>query len=196
MDFFVSEQGLVKQHLKLVTVKTKVSTTTSSKTSLSNYFFFFLCAFCMQGDSYGLHLEEGLKCTLRFWRMNYIMRLRFRFTQLTVFIPDDTGEEIGQLQAEEDVVMNTGETDGETADIHTHRNSIVVIEINDDDEIDGHDEDRHIWHYKDPNGDTQGPFPSKYLRVWKAKGFVDANFKAWRGGHDVSEAICLNDLLR
>ncbi|KAF8647588.1 hypothetical protein HU200_065218 [Digitaria exilis] len=48
-----------------------------------------------------------------------------------------------------------------------------------------------LWNYVDPQGNTRGPFPLMSLFRWR--GFFDKNFKVWRTGETVEQAILLTD---
>lgn len=50
-----------------------------------------------------------------------------------------------------------------------------------------------LWHYIDPEGDTQGPFSLLHLLHWKRKGFFDEGFRVWRTGQTSEQAILLRD---
>ncbi|XP_068646952.1 uncharacterized protein At5g08430-like isoform X3 [Aristolochia californica] len=52
------------------------------------------------------------------------------------------------------------------------------------------------WFYKDPNGETQGPFPLRSLQKWNKVGFFDRGFKVWQSGQDPSEAVLLNVVIQ
>jgi hypothetical protein len=49
------------------------------------------------------------------------------------------------------------------------------------------------WNYVDPQGNTQGPFPLFLLKRWSGRGFFDKDFKVWRTGETVEQAILLTD---
>ncbi|TVU06067.1 hypothetical protein EJB05_49259, partial [Eragrostis curvula] len=53
-----------------------------------------------------------------------------------------------------------------------------------------------VWHYVDPQGDSQGPFRLNQLRDWGKEGFFDEGFKVWRTGQTKEHAILLTDALR
>lgn len=52
------------------------------------------------------------------------------------------------------------------------------------------------WYYLDPTGMQQGPFSMKVLRTWEQKGFFDKNFKVWRVGQLIRDAILLSEASR
>ncbi|XP_020087740.1 uncharacterized protein At5g08430-like isoform X1 [Ananas comosus] len=53
-----------------------------------------------------------------------------------------------------------------------------------------------IWHYVDPRGFVQGPFPLISLRRWRENGFFDDDFRVWRVGQSRENSILLIDALR
>jgi len=48
-----------------------------------------------------------------------------------------------------------------------------------------------LWNYLDPQGNTRGPFPLTYLFGWR--GFFGMDFKVWRTGETMEQAILLQD---
>jgi len=48
-----------------------------------------------------------------------------------------------------------------------------------------------LWNYVDPQGNTRGPFPLTCLFRWS--GFFDKDFKVWRTGETMEQAILLQD---
>ena len=48
-----------------------------------------------------------------------------------------------------------------------------------------------LWNYLDPQGNTRGPFPLTYLFGWR--GFFGKDFKVWRTGETMEQAILLQD---
>ncbi|CAN6350971.1 unnamed protein product, partial [Urochloa humidicola] len=53
-----------------------------------------------------------------------------------------------------------------------------------------------MWHYIDPQGDEQGPFPIKHLHSWWNNGFFPNDFRVWRTGQTSDTSILLTDALR
>lgn len=53
-----------------------------------------------------------------------------------------------------------------------------------------------IWHYVDPHGSVQGPFPLISLQRWRENGFFDHDFRVWRVGQSRENSILLIDALR
>lgn len=53
-----------------------------------------------------------------------------------------------------------------------------------------------IWHYADPHGFVQGPFPLISLSRWRESGFFDDDFRVWRAGQSRENSILLIDALR
>ena len=49
-----------------------------------------------------------------------------------------------------------------------------------------------LWNYLDPQGNTRGPFPLTYLFGWR--GFFGKDFKVWRTGETMEQAILLQDV--
>ena len=69
-----------------------------------------------------------------------------------------------------------------------------VIEVSDD----GEDEEaagRSIWHYMDPQGNVQGPFPVESLKHWSDANYFPPDFKVWKTGQSQEDAALLNDVL-
>ncbi|XP_062207690.1 zinc finger CCCH domain-containing protein 44-like isoform X2 [Phragmites australis] len=52
------------------------------------------------------------------------------------------------------------------------------------------------WHYVDPQGISRGPFSLMHLRHWKRGGFFGEDFRVWRTGQAVEQAILLTDAFR
>ncbi|XP_039835912.1 zinc finger CCCH domain-containing protein 44-like isoform X3 [Panicum virgatum] len=49
-----------------------------------------------------------------------------------------------------------------------------------------------LWNYLDPQGNIRGPFALTYLFRWR--GFFDKDFKVWRTGETMEQAILLQDV--
>jgi hypothetical protein len=50
-----------------------------------------------------------------------------------------------------------------------------------------------LWHYIDPEGETQGPFTLMQLLHWKRLGFFNEGFRVWKTGQTPEQAILLRD---
>uniref|UniRef100_A0A0A8Z297 GYF domain-containing protein n=1 Tax=Arundo donax TaxID=35708 RepID=A0A0A8Z297_ARUDO len=53
-----------------------------------------------------------------------------------------------------------------------------------------------LWHYVDPQGVSQGPFSLMHLKQWKLVGFFSDDFRVWRTGQTMAQAILLTDAFR
>ncbi|KAF8642716.1 hypothetical protein HU200_067093 [Digitaria exilis] len=53
-----------------------------------------------------------------------------------------------------------------------------------------------MWHYIDPQGVARGPFALVQLFHWKQSGFFNDDFRVWRAGQTVEQAILLADAFR
>ena len=74
-----------------------------------------------------------------------------------------------------------------------------VIDISDSDSEDAGSlqmpsESNMEWYYMDPRGMQQGPFSMNHLRAWERDGFFDKNFKVWRVGQSIQDAVLLSDI--
>ncbi|KAL7180692.1 hypothetical protein ACSBR1_043808 [Camellia fascicularis] len=71
-----------------------------------------------------------------------------------------------------------------------------VIEVSDDDkEVEDAGGQLPVWHYVDPQGDVQGPFPMESLKRWSDANYFPPDFKVWRMGQSQEEAVLLSDAL-
>lgn len=66
--------------------------------------------------------------------------------------------------------------------IHKMRTSIGTLE-------------EAVWHYVDPQGDAQGPFPLASLKRWSEADYFPPDFRIWRTGQKPNEAVYLKDIL-
>ncbi|KAF6167344.1 hypothetical protein GIB67_043205 [Kingdonia uniflora] len=75
--------------------------------------------------------------------------------------------------------------------------AIEVIDLDDDEEDEEvEDLNARIWHYVDPEGNTQGPFQMSALKKWKDSNyFPDPEFKVWKTGKTQEKSILLTDAL-
>uniref|UniRef100_A0A0A9F4D9 GYF domain-containing protein n=1 Tax=Arundo donax TaxID=35708 RepID=A0A0A9F4D9_ARUDO len=53
-----------------------------------------------------------------------------------------------------------------------------------------------MWHYVDPQGEPRGPFPLVLLSQWRRVGFFGDDFRVWRTGQTVAQAILLKDAFK
>lgn len=84
--------------------------------------------------------------------------------------------------------------------------STAVIELSDDDSEDdaqkttnrsaGENPSGSVWHYMDPQGQTQGPFPLSLLKRWSDANYFHSGFKVWRSGQSSDDGLILADVLR
>lgn len=51
------------------------------------------------------------------------------------------------------------------------------------------------WFYLDPQGNIQGPFSRKELKLWSEAGYFLPDFKVWKDGQTPEWAILLIDML-
>lgn len=80
-----------------------------------------------------------------------------------------------------------------------------VVEVSDDDKLTkdstgqhltlGDHPRRSIWHYVDPQGEVQGPFPLGSLKHWYDANYFPPDFKVWKAGQTQEDAVLLSDLL-
>lgn len=81
-----------------------------------------------------------------------------------------------------------------------------VIELSDDEiEVEDIKIEKHtvvenpedcVWHYVDPQGVVQGPFPMTSLKRWNDANYFDPDFIIWKVGQSQEEAVLLIDALR
>ncbi|KAM3358434.1 hypothetical protein P3S68_021365 [Capsicum galapagoense] len=70
-----------------------------------------------------------------------------------------------------------------------------VIELSDD-EAEREGPESAIWHYQDPLGYIQGPFPLTLLKRWSDEGYYfDPSFSVWKVGQSPQEAVLLISVL-
>ncbi|XP_045792623.1 uncharacterized protein At5g08430 [Trifolium pratense] len=88
---------------------------------------------------------------------------------------------------------------------------IQVIELSDDDEeeiekpstikpsiikpVPGEELQSSMWHYKDPQGQVQGPFPIISLKCWSDARYFSPDFKVWKAGQSQDQSVLLLDIL-
>ncbi|CAN6355128.1 unnamed protein product [Urochloa humidicola] len=53
-----------------------------------------------------------------------------------------------------------------------------------------------MWHYRDPQGDEQGPFSLQHLHNWWSNNFFPNDFRVWRTGQSIDTSILLIDVLQ
>ncbi|MQL83389.1 hypothetical protein Taro_015911, partial [Colocasia esculenta] len=121
----------------------------------------------------------------------------------------------GKQAALPEEVTNDEGTEGqpESTDAKESFKEIAVIEIDDDDDDEppramakalqvsnlqeakpiAFGEKESIWHYLDPSGRVQGPFPMSSLMYWKSQGFFGDSFKVWRTGQSPRDAMSLRE---
>ncbi|KAK4417181.1 hypothetical protein Salat_2543700 [Sesamum alatum] len=81
-----------------------------------------------------------------------------------------------------------------------------VIELSDDEPEDddpkgkgqttGESPDDVIWHYVDPQGQTQGPFSLCLLKRWSDANYFHSGFTVWKSGQTPYDGVLLVDVLR
>ncbi|WJX29881.1 hypothetical protein P8452_18479 [Trifolium repens] len=52
-----------------------------------------------------------------------------------------------------------------------------------------------MWHYRDPQGQVQGPFPIISLKGWSDDGYFSRDFKVWKAGQSQDQSVLLVDIL-
>jgi hypothetical protein len=88
---------------------------------------------------------------------------------------------------------------------------IQVIELSDDDDEENEKpstikpsfikpvpvENPHtsMWHYIDPQGHVQGPFPLVSLKCWNDSRYFSPDFKVWKAGQRQDQSVLLVDIL-
>lgn len=77
-----------------------------------------------------------------------------------------------------------------------------IIELSDDEdeqvdssEVPALDIQAIIWHYLDPSGVAQGPFPLSFLKHWKDDDYFPDDFVVWKTGQSPKDAVLLTSLL-
>ncbi|KAK4372182.1 hypothetical protein RND71_007566 [Anisodus tanguticus] len=80
-----------------------------------------------------------------------------------------------------------------------------VIELSDDDsDVEDQKYDKQsndvnpevdMWHYLDPHGKIQGPFPLIMMKHWSDSGYFAPSFRVWKVGQSPKEAILWIDVL-
>ncbi|XP_057767272.1 uncharacterized protein At5g08430-like isoform X2 [Salvia miltiorrhiza] len=96
-------------------------------------------------------------------------------------------------------VMGSGEKNPQPPSATT------VIELSDDDSEDdvpdsagishGENPNDAVWHYADPQGQTQGPFPLSLLKRWSDANYFPSGFTVWKTGQTSHEGLVLVDVL-
>lgn len=110
-------------------------------------------------------------------------------------------ERSGEMQ-----VVASGE-DVVTQQVQVQETQTEVIELSDDDpDVEDQQYGKQstdlnpevaIWHYLDPHGIIQGPFPLTLLKCWSDAGYYfGPSFSVWMVGQSPQEAVLLVDLLR
>jgi hypothetical protein len=86
-----------------------------------------------------------------------------------------------------------------------------VIELSDDDEeeiekpctikpsiikpVPAEELQSSMWHYRDPQGQVQGPFPIISLKCWSDLRYFSPDFKVWKAGQSQDQSVLLVDIL-
>jgi len=52
-----------------------------------------------------------------------------------------------------------------------------------------------MWHYIDPQGHVQGPFPLISLQGWHDSRYFSPDFKVWQAGQSQDQSVLLVDIL-
>ncbi|XP_011087407.1 uncharacterized protein At5g08430 [Sesamum indicum] len=124
---------------------------------------------------------------------------------------DQHNDFIGQGTRTADVI-------GEERDVMSHKEgdpqqkpeqpigTTHVIELSDDEQEDDNPKSKDqttmespddvIWHYADPQGQTQGPFSLYLLKRWNDSNYFHSAFTVWKSGQTPFDAVLLVDLLR
>ncbi|KAM0056025.1 putative GYF domain-containing protein [Helianthus debilis subsp. tardiflorus] len=119
-----------------------------------------------------------------------------------------SGEHLTSFQWVEAVQMPKTKSAGQTVDLSKMSN---VIDLCDDEEEthdvqvdkekttheqeDEHEFSRRTWFYRDPQGQTQGPFSKTELKSWRDAGYFMPDFKVWKEGQTPEYAILLTAIL-
>jgi hypothetical protein len=88
---------------------------------------------------------------------------------------------------------------------------IQVIELSDDDDeeienpstikpsmikpVPAEELQSSMWHYRDPQGQVQGPFPIISLKYWSDARYFSPDFKVWKAGQSQDQSVLLVDIL-
>lgn len=82
----------------------------------------------------------------------------------------------------------------------------AVIELSDDDDdvevVEtvgrncGENPNEAVWHYLDPQGQTQGPFKLCLLKQWSDANYFHPSFTVWKTGQTSRDGLLLLDVLR
>jgi hypothetical protein len=88
---------------------------------------------------------------------------------------------------------------------------IQVIELSDDDDeeienpstikpsmikpVPAEELQSSMWHYRDPQGQVQGPFPIISLKCWSDLRYFSPDFKVWKAGQSQDQSVLLVDIL-
>ncbi|XP_043720659.1 zinc finger CCCH domain-containing protein 44-like isoform X2 [Telopea speciosissima] len=108
-------------------------------------------------------------------------------------------------------IVDLDDNDGNCTMVKRQRISAVqVVEVSDDDDEIPEDDrcpgntpqnqnledpSRSIWHYVDPYNEVQGPFPMSALKRWEESNYFAPDFKVWKTGQSMDEAVLLTDAL-
>ncbi|XP_058779337.1 uncharacterized protein At5g08430-like [Vicia villosa] len=52
-----------------------------------------------------------------------------------------------------------------------------------------------VWHYRDPQGQVQGPFSIVALKGWRDAHYFTPDFKVWRAGQSQDQSVLLKNIL-
>ncbi|XP_051140701.1 zinc finger CCCH domain-containing protein 44-like [Andrographis paniculata] len=55
-------------------------------------------------------------------------------------------------------------------------------------------ETEKLWHYRDPNGQIQGPFSMMHMRIWNTTGLLPPDMRIWTN-HEQYDSVLLTDAL-
>ncbi|KAI4326174.1 hypothetical protein MLD38_031512 [Melastoma candidum] len=70
----------------------------------------------------------------------------------------------------------------------------IKLPRSDNQQIDVNDSSM-VWHYRDPQGNVQGPFTLELLQCWSEVGYFHKDFKVWMTGQSPSSAVKLTEVL-
>lgn len=117
----------------------------------------------------------------------------------------DTTVPVRAERSEEMQAVASGE-DNVTQEVQVQVTQTEVIELSDDDpDVEDQKDGKQatymnpevpIWHYLDPRGNIQGPFPLTLLKRWSDAYYFEPSFRVWMVGQRLEEAVLLIDVLR
>ncbi|XP_016460326.1 uncharacterized protein At5g08430-like isoform X1 [Nicotiana tabacum] len=127
-----------------------------------------------------------------------------QYADMTQEQMDTTAPVRAERSGEMQVVASGG--DNVTQEVQVQVTQTEVIELSDDDpDVEDQKDGKQatymnpevpIWHYLDPRGNIQGPFPLTLLKRWSDAYYFEPSFRVWMVGQRLEEAVLLIDVLR